>query len=535
MLRVALGALRARVEGWSRAARVEGLKAGLAESPQAKKAPVVVAARASSRSIALKKNRVGTRSSERTAPGRENPRKMALLELLLAHDEHNYAAATLVVVVVYALSAYVAKPGGAGVSAKGANANVDAAPETRAAFASFRRAYVVAFGCGLWCEFAGAAMLFAALRETYPIVVVAELFAASFAGSWASRAFLRRAAEAAVGLKGACACGLALYACSALGTAVSCDRERLYALLVASRVAAGVAQPVLQQSFEAYQRSAHAAARYPSGWRRETYEAVGFASTAASLGAGVGAEVLARLAGGDRRAPLAASAAVAAVGAAVVGLRWPAAPPPPEAASSTTGVCGGDAEAGGGFLEFRSVAGTGSRRGVVVTLSGACLDAAAYLALVAWAPVLARVDGDAPFGLVYSLAMAAAVVGTNGFALAASRKPPKFEALAAAACAVGAVAFAVLAYHRDDVPGAVAPFLLFQLAFGCSKPAFASLRGKHVPAESRDAAAKLSSAFVAGAGLALTLLYPGHPTAVFAACAAICGTAAPALALPAAK
>ena len=103
------------------------------------------------------------------------------------------------------------------------------------------------------------------------------------------------------------------------------------------------------------------------------------------------------------------------------------------------------------------------------------------------------------------------------------------------ACAVGAVAFAVLAYHRDDVPGAVAPFLLFQLAFGCSKPAFASLRGKHVPAESRDAAAKLSSALVAGAGLALTLLYPGHPTAVFAACAAICGTAAPALALPAAK
>ena len=204
-------------------------------------------------------------------------------------------------------------------------------------------------------------------------------------------------------------------------------------------------------------------------------------------------------------------------------------------ASSTTGVCGGDAEAGGGFLEFRSVAGTGSRRGVVVTLAGACLDAAAYLALVAWAPVLARVDGDAPFGLVYSLAMAAAVVGTNVFALAASRRPPKFEALAAAACAVGAVAFAVLAYHRDDVPGAVAPFLLFQLAFGCSKPAFASLRGKHVPAESRDAAAKLSSAFVAGAGLALTLLYPGHPTAVFAACAAICGTAAPALALPAAK
>ena len=102
-------------------------------------------------------------------------------------------------------------------------------------------------------------MLFAALRETYPIVVVAELFAASFAGSWASRAFLRRAAEAAVGLKGACACGLALYACPALGTAVSCDREGLYALLVASRVAAGVAQPVLQQSFEAYQRSAHAA------------------------------------------------------------------------------------------------------------------------------------------------------------------------------------------------------------------------------------------------------------------------------------
>ena len=45
---------------------------------------------------------------------------MALLQLLLAHDEHNYAAATLVVVVVYALSAYVAKPGGAGVSAKDA-------------------------------------------------------------------------------------------------------------------------------------------------------------------------------------------------------------------------------------------------------------------------------------------------------------------------------------------------------------------------------------------------------------------------------
>ena len=194
---------------------------------------------------------------------------------LVLSEREAYASAVAFVGAVYAVTSWAAKRGaaGGGGSSKGggsAKGGAAAAPEARAAFFAFRRSYVVAFSCGLWCEYASASQLFGAVRETFPLVVIAELFAVSFGCAWACRSFLRRSLEAACGVRGACGVALVLYGASALCTAAACDDAGLYGVLVAGRACAGVAQPLLQLSFDAWMRSAHAERRFPSAWKRET-------------------------------------------------------------------------------------------------------------------------------------------------------------------------------------------------------------------------------------------------------------------------
>ena len=185
---------------------------------------------------------------------------------------------------------------------------------------------------------------------------------------------------------------------------------------------------------------------------------IGRSTTLAALLSGALSEVLYRLCD-DRRAPLLMSALVALVAA---GLTVSTADAP---VLGEAPLCGGDAEAGlGRFFEFpRDTSGGRSVRGAVVTAGAAIVDAAAAIALVAWAPTVSRADPDAPFGFVFSLTMAAAVAGTQVFgAVAASSK--RFEPLAAACCATGGLAFAFLATQPAGLGAALAPFLAFQLA-----------------------------------------------------------------------
>ena len=358
-----------------------------------------------------------------------------------------------------------------------------------------------------------------ACGDDLPLIVVAELFATSFAAAWAARTCLRPAIERSLGLRGACGLALVCVSISAITAALHGSRHGHHVYLLAGRVCSGIAQPLLQLTFEGWQRAVHAHQSWPALWRRETMRSIGRWTTLAALLSGALSEVLYRLCD-DRRAPLLMSAAVALVAA---GLTVSTADAP---VLGEAPLCGGDAEAGlGRFFEFpRDTSGGRSVRGAVVTAGAAIVDAAAAIALVAWAPTVSRADPDAPFGFVFSLTMAAAVAGTQVFgAVAASSK--RFEHLAAACCATGGLAFAFLATQPAGLGAALAPFLAFQLALGAAKPCLAALRGKHVAPDQRDVAARAQAACATIASVVGALLYAGHAPIVFAACALACAMA----------
>ena len=387
------------------------------------------------------------------------------------------------------------------------------------AFQQFRRLSVAGLALGLAADYVVAAQLYACVRDDLPLIVVAELFATSFASAWAARTCLRPAIERSLGLRGACGLALVCVSISAITAALHGSRHGHHIYLLAGRVCSGIAQPLLQLTFEGWQRAVHAHQSWPALWRRETMRAIGRWTTLAALLSGALSEVLYRLCD-DRRAPLLMSAAVALVAA---GLTVSTADAP---VLGEAPLCGGDAEAGlGRFFEFpRDTSGGRSVRGAVVTAGAAIVDAAAAIALVAWAPTVSRADPDAPFGFVFSLTMAAAVAGTQVFgAVAASSK--RFEHLAAACCATGGLAFAFLATQPAGLGAALAPFLAFQLALGAAKPCLAALRGKHVAPDQRDVAARAQAACATIASVVGALLYAGHAPIVFAACALACAMA----------
>ena len=56
-----------------------------------------------------------------------------------------------------------------------------------------------------------------------------------------------------------------------------------------------------------------------------------------------------------------------------------------------------------------------SRKGFLVSLASAAVDAAAAVALLCWAPLVRNADADAPLGAAYSLVLASAAAGAALF------------------------------------------------------------------------------------------------------------------------
>lgn len=435
-----------------------------------------------------------------------------LLRLTMLSTVETYALAAAAVAAAYA----AARACGLEETPTTPKGTAHHTEEQFAAFQRFRRLSVAGFALGLAADYVVAAQLYACVRDDLPLLVVAELFATSFAAAWAARTCLRPAIEKALGLRNACVLALLCVALSALTAALHGSRHGHHGFLLAGRVCSGVAQPLLQLTFHGWQGGVHAARGWPALWRRDTMREIGRGATLAAVLAGAASEAV-YWSCGDRWAPLVLSALVALLAA---GLTFIAADAP---ATTNAPLCGGDAEAGlGRFFEFpRDTSGGRSFRGAVVTAGAAIVDAAAAIALVSWAPTVARADPDAPFGLVFSLTMFAAVAGTQIFgAVAASSK--RFEHLAAASCAIGGLSFAFLATQPVGLGAALAPFLSFQLAVGASKPCLAALRGKHVPPDQRDVSARAQAACAVIASVAGTLLYPNHASVVYCACALAC-------------
>ena len=108
-----------------------------------------------------------------------------------------------------------------------------------------------------------------------------------------------------------------------------------------------------------------------------------------------------------------------------------------------------------------------------------------------------------PYGLVFSLLMAALMLGSHAFQLAsplAGTLLPflKPEPLAAGLCATAAAACLVLAlFGASDHWTGLAALLVFEFCVGAYYPSIGHLRGKHVPFESRGAAAHLAKTILA--------------------------------------
>mmetsp|Transcript_26690 Transcript_26690/g.91864 ORF Transcript_26690/g.91864 Transcript_26690/m.91864 type:complete len:144 (-) Transcript_26690:29-460(-) len=127
--------------------------------------------------------------------------------------------------------------------------------------------------------------------------------------------------------------------------------------------------------------------------------------------------------------------------------------------------------------------------------------------------------------------MAAAVVGAKGFE-AASRARWSIETVACVACGVAAAAMGCLrlGFAGAGATATLVPLLIFQGCVGCAMPAFGTLRGRHVPAAARAAAAHVATAVSGIAAVALLPLYAQRPGKFFAANASLCAAAAVAMA-----
>lgn len=386
-----------------------------------------------------------------------------------------------------------------------------------AAFGKFKAWYVVAFLLGLACEYVQASMTFALMRHEHgwSFGKIAEVYALGFAASWLTQA--SPAGDGAGG--GQCLACLATYGAAGVLAARATGPRAV----AASRVLAGVAQPLLQTSFDAWMRAAHADLGFPSTWRRSTYELAGTGTTVVSIVSGIAAEGVRRVFANDRR-PFEIAACLAVAGVVVLVVKWPTLSAPARRAAAP--LCRDVA-----CLPTVTSCGRAGGSAIATVLTACVFESVAYVTNATWATALARVErgGRSPYGLVFALLMASAGAGTHLYQLAASAGA---EFLARCLAASAGLAFGLLAHFEAREGATVAnvllPLFLFQLAAGCSVPVFAALRATHVPNDSRKPLSRASTALYGAIVIVLILLIPADTQLTFAICSALmaCATLA---------
>lgn len=369
-------------------------------------------------------------------------------------------------------------------------------------FVQFQRVYCAAFLLCLACEYVLASMTFALMRHEHgwSFRRIAEVYALGFSATWVTTAVAERRSS-----KKWCASCLIAYAVAAGLAAYGGLR-----CMAASRVLAGIGQPLLQSNFDAWMRAAHADGGYPGVWRRSTYEVVGRGTTFVSVAAGACAEAVRQLTKSDRR-PVEAALGLAVLGFLVVFFGWPSLDS--TALTSSRQWCESSS--------LPSTMCTGKAATALAASFAACVfEIANYVTNATWATALAQVDttGRSPYGLVFSLLMASAVSGTHLFTVFAGTSPDRVACL----LALGAAgAFCLLGFLDTTVSAVLLPLFAFQLTAGWSVPAFATLRGKHVPSELRTPLGRFTTALYGCLVLILILWIPADTHLTFACCAGL--------------
>lgn len=381
---------------------------------------------------------------------------------------------------------------------------------TSAEFRRFERAYVVAFLLCLACEYVQASMIFALMRHkhAWSFVQIAEVYAVGFAASWATTSFF--SAEKMIG-KSQCVFCLASYGAAAMLAATGKGLRTI----IASRILAGIAQPLLQSAFDGWMRMAHSDSGFPAAWRRSTYEFVGKGTTFVSIASGALAEGL-RQVSRDDAVPFQLSAAFSILGCLAILVFWPT-------SSASARVISTDSCLDQPCLIVPTSCPT--RKGIraaAAALSAGVFETTAYVTNATWATALARLEknGRSPYGFVFALLMACAVSGTHLFSFFASANTERVSVILSL---LAGLAFAILSVFQDQpsLASVLLPLFLSQVCAGWSVPVFASLKAKHVPNELRKPFARFSNVVHGGVVLALILVVPADTQLTFAICAGL--------------
>lgn len=242
-----------------------------------------------------------------------------------------------------------------------------------------------------------------------------------------------------------------------------------YYVLFVGRLTGGIATSILFSAFESWMVYEHFERNYSQRLLSATFARAQFGNAIIAIAAGLVSEYFADRLG--KVAPFDVSAAVLFLLAAVLMATWKE-----NYGDSTATISGG----------FKRALKTliADERIVLLGITQAAFESALYVFTFVWTPALQQTTKEIPHGTIFSSFMAATMMGSSIFAVAA--RYVRVEAIMRLVFGVAFVAFAA-AYTTTSLPVVYASFVVFELLCGVYFPAMATLRSPYIPEESRSA------------------------------------------------
>jgi len=376
-------------------------------------------------------------------------------------------------------------------------------------FKTFQNSYVNVYLCALGTEWLQDSHLLALLlRRGYSVDKVAYLFIVSFVVTFACEQFgfrvFGRNAGFLGGSRNACLLCFGLYVLS--GFTIFHDE---YHSLLLGRIFYGIATALLHTTFDAWMSSEHMKNAFPDEWLMQTYQNVGRKTVIVAVGSGVVAEVCASYAG--LAAPFLASMGCSLMGMITVSNSWPKNVHDKPCSYESLAECSDDGIMGTLFTALTSfltalselMSSSSGRTALHVVIVQAFFETSMYVTMFMWTPTLNAstieymgIGVPPPYGIIFSILMAALMLGSHIFQVAFSSMEP--ETVCFRMCCVAACAILVLALCGTSAHWVlITALILFQFCVGIYYPVIGHLRGHHIPFEQRSAAGDLSKTILA--------------------------------------
>jgi hypothetical protein len=374
------------------------------------------------------------------------------------------------------------------------------------------------------------------LRRGYAIDKVAYLFLSSFVVTFAFEQFgfrvFGRQANFLGGSRKACLLCFVLYALA--GLSVFHDE---YSTLLFGRVCYGVATALLHTTFDSWMNAEHSSNAFPDEWLMQTYQEIGRKTVVVAVGSGVVAEFCAYFAG--LAAPFIASMVCAVIGFLQISHGWSKVSPHYGAMCDFLNDCDGGVVGTifGALQSFISSLSTlmsspAGRTALHVVIIQAFFETSMYVTLFMWTPTLNAstieylgIGVPPPYGIIFSILMAALMFGSHMFQLAISssensKVPLLPETICLRMCTLAALSALVIALCGTSAHWVIfSSLIVYQFCVGAYYPLIGHLRGQHIPFEHRSAAGDLSKSILALLVILILLNFASMAAFVFLTCA----------------